>query len=311
MYLGIEISSTDLGFGVNYPANGVLPGTVLDVDIVQDLLYWDGDVLAPTTATMRFVAPTFDSDGSVIIQEIDEYVVTADSGYLTGMHHGTYSGNNFWEAHGLFFLEPLTAAPGMYGLGARILASNHVDSNPFLMPFVYDPNNQWTSPQETVGRDRLRAAVNGHAIADLNRDGHVDVVDVDSLVAQIVAGTHALEFDLTGDGLVDDDDLNEWLAQAGAAKLPVGNAFLEGDANLDGTVDGLDYLAWNMNKFSSVAAWSAGDFNADGFVDGQDFIIWNENKFLTAEFGSVVPEASSWVLVILAVPWFLRARRMG
>ena len=32
-----------------------------------------------------------------------------------------------------------------------------------------------------------------------------------------------------------------------------------------------------------MAAWSAGDFNADGFVDGLDFIIWNDNKFTSSD----------------------------
>jgi hypothetical protein len=56
-----------------------------------------------------------------------------------------------------------------------------------------------------------------------------------------------------------------------------------GDANLDGFVDGLDFIIWNDHKFTAEAAWCAGDFNADGFVDGQDFIVWNANKFTSAD----------------------------
>ena len=55
------------------------------------------------------------------------------------------------------------------------------------------------------------------------------------------------------------------------------------DANLDGFVDGLDFIEWNANKFTPVAEWCAGDFNADGFVDGLDFIIWNANKFQSSD----------------------------
>jgi hypothetical protein len=50
-------------------------------------------------------------------------------------------------------------------------------------------------------------------------------------------------------------------------------------------VDGLDFVIWNANKFTSAAAWSAADFNADGVVDGQDFIIWNNHKFTSADSG--------------------------
>lgn len=38
-------------------------------------------------------------------------------------------------------------------------------------------------------------------------------------------------------------DRDVWLAVAGAEILPSGNAYLVGDANLDGTVDGLDLVA--------------------------------------------------------------------
>lgn len=44
-------------------------------------------------------------------------------------------------------------------------------------------------------------------------------------------------------------------------------------------MDGLDFVRWNANKFTSTAAWSAGNFTADGVVDGADFILWNANKF--------------------------------
>ena len=69
---------------------------------------------------------------------------------------------------------------------------------------------------------------------------------------------------------------------SGCANLPSGNPYLLGDANLDGIVDGQDFLVWNSNKFATTSAWTRGDFNVDGFVDGQDFLIWNSNKFQNA-----------------------------
>ncbi len=89
-----------------------------------------------------------------------------------------------------------------------------------------------------------------------------------ALVAQIVSGVDLPTFDLNGDAQVEANDLNLWLARAGAANLPSGNAYLRGDANLDGVVDGSDFIVWNSYKFTSVAAWCSGDFNADGVVDG-------------------------------------------
>ncbi len=118
---------------------------------------------------------------------------------------------------------------------------------------------------------------------DFDSDGMFDADDIDALVAAIASGTHSSEFDLTSDGNVDLADRDAWLVLAGAANLPSGNAYLIGDANLDGTVDGVDFIAWNLHKFTNVAAWTAADFNADGTVDGQDFIAWNINKFTSAD----------------------------
>ena len=118
---------------------------------------------------------------------------------------------------------------------------------------------------------------------DFNFDGMVGGSDIDALVAAIAAGDNPPALELTGDRRVDTDDLQSWLALAGAANLPSGNSYLVGDANLDGIVDGSDFNAWNANKFQPTAAWTAGDFNADGNVDGSDFNLWNAHKFQSAQ----------------------------
>jgi hypothetical protein len=138
------------------------------------------------------------------------------------------------------------------------------------------------------------------------------VADVDALVAAIVGGSNPAQFDLTGDGLVTDKDLNEWRMQAGTAKLPTGAAFIRGDANLDGVVDVSDFNRWNLSKFSSVAAWSQGDFDANGVVDVSDFGIWNANKFTSALDSPVpapVPEPSTYVLTLMSFLFACRFAR--
>jgi hypothetical protein len=123
----------------------------------------------------------------------------------------------------------------------------------------------------------------GSPSCDFDDSGACDIDDIDALVAQIAAGTNDPAFDLTGDGLVNLDDRDEWLALAGEMNIGPGKVYLLGDANLDTVVDGLDFIEWNNNKFTNVAAWSAADFNADGVVDGLDFIIWNDNKFQSSD----------------------------
>ena len=124
---------------------------------------------------------------------------------------------------------------------------------------------------------------------DFNDDGFYDCADVDSLTAVIAGGSNDARFDLTADGVVDLDDLNAWLAEAGAVNNASGQPYLLGDADLDGLVDGTDFGIWNTNRFSSAAAWCSGDFNADGFIDGRDFGIWNSNKFTSALASTVSP----------------------
>ena len=150
------------------------------------------------------------------------------------------------------------------------------------------------------------------ANGDFDNDGDLDGDDVDALVMVVAGMTHVPSFDLTGDGLVDQSDLQDWLAVAGSTNLPSGNAYLYGDANLDGTVDGQDFIAWNNAKFTANAAWTAGDFNADGAVDGQDFIVWNLNKFQSADARTAaVPEPSGLLIIAMAMGAVVTRRRNG
>ena len=135
--------------------------------------------------------------------------------------------------------------------------------------------------------------------ADLNGDGQLSPADIDLLTAAIATDSDDPFYDLNADGSLSLADRDAWLVKAGAARLPSGNAFLIGDANLDGVVDGGDFIAWNSNKFTNNDAWSAGDFNADGVVDGSDFIAWNGNKFQSADNSVAVPEPHGLCLLMI------------
>jgi hypothetical protein len=74
-----------------------------------------------------------------------------------------------------------------------------------------------------------------------------------------------------------------------------------GDANGDGMVDGLDYLAWAVNFGASEPpelSASDGDFNDDGTIDGNDYLVWANNfgASLAAATSTVVPEPSALAL---------------
>lgn|GEM_PF-4222482 len=57
-----------------------------------------------------------------------------------------------------------------------------------------------------------------------------------------------------------------------------GAAKSQGDANLDGDVDGADFLAWQRNLGKRLPSPPiAGDFELDDDVDGADFLAWQRD----------------------------------
>jgi Calx-beta domain len=118
---------------------------------------------------------------------------------------------------------------------------------------------------------------------DFDNDGDYDCADVNALTTAVATSGSVSTFDLNGDSLLSILDVDAWRAEAGAANLGAGRVYLQGDANLDGGVDGSDFGIWNASKFTTVAQWCSGDFNADGAVDGSDFGIWNANKFTSSD----------------------------
>ena len=151
---------------------------------------------------------------------------------------------------------------------------------------------------------RLGSDVDG----DFNDDEAYDCLDIDALVSAIVSGVYDNDFDLDGDGDLDLDDRDDWLAEAGTVNNMSGGAHLLGDANLDGTVDALDYDDWQQHKFSTDNGWCGADFNADGATDGLDLLIWNRHKFLSADAAAVPEPLATWWLCGVAL-WFAAARR--
>jgi hypothetical protein len=134
---------------------------------------------------------------------------------------------------------------------------------------------------------------------DFNADSLCNLADIDLLVMNVASGGGNLQYDLTGDGVVNLADVDRWRNLAGAENLGAGREYKVGDINLDAVVDGSDFGIWNASKFTSTGRWSQGDLNADGFSDGSDFGLWNANKF-TASDGSVVPEPSAAILLLVA-----------
>ena len=106
---------------------------------------------------------------------------------------------------------------------------------------------------------------------------------------------------MTGDGLVNTEDRDEWLSVAGQENLGPGLSYLIADADLDGVVDASDFNIWNLNKFTVNTAWCSGNFNADGVIDTADFNLWNLNKFQASGSVSTIPEPSGFIVVAITL----------
>lgn len=225
--------------------------------------------------------------------------------------------------------QTLTALAGQFEYNVPLALGGDVGSDP------YDgstPNTTFTQgsyvvsgssitltiPLEWIDDGDVTSIFSGQFVAtaslskpcDFNADNLCNLADIDLLVMNVATGGGNLQYDLTGDGVVNIQDVDRWRSEAGAENLGAGRVYRVGDINLDTNVDGSDFGIWNASKFTSTGKWSQGDLNADGFSDGSDFGLWNANKFTSAD-GSLVPEPGAGLAtgVVLAMSWVLRARR--
>jgi hypothetical protein len=149
------------------------------------------------------------------------------------------------------------------------------------------------------------------AVVDFNGDGDVNGDDVDALVAEIVAGTDDLAFDLSGDGAVNNVDLSQWLSDA-ATENGFAAPYLRGDANLDGNVNASDLNSLGQNWQGSPNAWQSGNFTADGIVDANDLYQLAQNWLATIPSAAAlqsVPEPSGWCLLVFSLAGIVCRRR--
>ena len=135
---------------------------------------------------------------------------------------------------------------------------------------------------------------------DFNEDGSVGPMDIDMLIGEIAAGNSTDSFDLSGDGLVNVTDLTQWLND-GAIHNGFSQAYLIGDADLNGAVNSEDLNSLGINWQQDIPLWSGGDFTADGSVTSADLnelgINWQESIPLAAQS---VPEPSGIGLLLIA-----------
>jgi hypothetical protein len=149
--------------------------------------------------------------------------------------------------------------------------------------------------------------------SDFDGDGDSDGDDIDSLVKEISAGMNTESFDLNGDGVVDISDLAQWLSEA-ATQNEFSEAYLVGDANLDGSVNPADLNSLALNWQKEGAVWSGGDFTADGRINSADLnqlaLNWQQFIPMASSANSPVPEPSTWLMMIVGVACLPRIEKL-
>ena len=153
-------------------------------------------------------------------------------------------------------------------LGVESLEMRAVLSASSVVPLELVPQQQAPPVQENVAA--ITATTDQ---GDLNSDGLIDANDIDLLGSNF--GNHSLSaYDLNTDGAVDRLDLDMLVRDI------IGTEY--GDADLSGSVNGLDAAIVFQNIFSPFTSdegrWARGDFTMDGIVDGFDFMVWNDYK---------------------------------
>ncbi|MCA9266543.1 MAG: PEP-CTERM sorting domain-containing protein [Planctomycetales bacterium] len=143
-------------------------------------------------------------------------------------------------------------------------------------------------------------------LCDFDASTTCNVADLDLLMAGL--GSDNGTFDLDGSGTVTLADRDEWLRQAGNKNIS--RAYVIGDTDLNGFVNGGDGSVVAANMFSAVASWANGDFNGDGLVDGLDSNLLNQHKGLRgAPANAAVPEPATGLVLLLATAAMLGWRR--
>ena len=148
------------------------------------------------------------------------------------------NGNLIGDPNSMGIIDPLLSPLGNFGGSMQTHAllpgspAINMGDPDFLEPPTHDQRGV-PFLRVSGGRMGMGAFESQIAPVDFNDDAQLGCADVDALVAAIVAGNNPPAYNLTADDIVDQADLDVWLALAGLENLPTHKAYLLGDADLD------------------------------------------------------------------------------
>ena len=239
---------------------------------------------------------------------------TAES--FEDLHPAGFDGSYAVDVAGNVVVGGVVDFEGEYAFAWHGTAESGVDLHSYLEDL--GPQYTYSHAFSVTDDGTIFGGTNGNiavwtpiAACDFDQDGACAVGDVDALVGEIITGTNAADFDLSADGVVNNVDLNLWLADA-SDHNGFAAPYIIGDANLDGTVDALDLNALGQNWLLSPNTWTSGDFNADGVANAIDLNELGQNWLATTSTAATmhnVPEPQSTGILLfgfLAIVQMLR-----
>ncbi len=301
-------SGDDPGFVAGSPPSGFdsLPGRAeVLVDFIAfdmgsgtgNLFYWNGE------GDVSFASPPQGHTLTVTDNFNREFILDGSGSAASGGVATVTDSQGHIHDHVQFRLDDndgnqsTEPSRGIYVLGAEFGVEGLMSSEPLVIGLVSPDVQSDTQDQAVDWLEANLESMQFGLFGDFNNSGSFDLEDIDQLVQAIADGSNASSYDLTADGIVTADDLNQWRALAGETLLGADQSIAVGDANLDGFVNEFDLDAWSSNRFTETPAWSAGDFNADGFVDVSDFNLWNRSR----PAASLVPEPNGALFLLVCL----------
>ena len=230
----------------------------------------------------------------LVDQRVDFVIVGGVAGTLAGSPLVTN------DLEGLFLHE----------LGHAIGIDHTEDTTAVMCGYVWQTMTSPACDYQHINRipepDDLEAIqlLYGTHRGDFNDTDTLDVDDIDQFIAERNTGTNNPIFDLTGDGLVNQDDVSFWVTDSSMANTGFG------DTNLDRKVNSSD-AAILGGSFGTLigATWGMGDFSGDGQVNSSDAAILGGNFGLDNSGLAAVPEPGSLVLLAVGVFALITRRR--
>lgn len=148
------------------------------------------------------------------------------------------------------------------------------------------------------------------AVGDFDSDGDLDIDDIETLGAAILAGSRESRFDVNADGDVDTVDYSFWVTE-------IKNTWI-GDSNLDGEFSSTDFVhVFQRREYEDQvdlnSTWDDGDWNGDGDFDSTDFVAafteggYEKGPKINAHS---VPEPTCLMLILSSALSIVVARRL-